>query len=299
VLCSFATQKPVAAHGGAIGKILGVVEHVTAGEGDPWGEFANPANEVSSHFGIGNGQGGFADGAIEQYVDTANESWAQMAGNMSYLSVETEGEPTDPLTQNQVLSFARVLAWAHVEHGVALAIVDTPGEEGLITHGDGGVAWGNHEGCPGILRAGQRAEIVYLAALTVNPPNNPPATGGSVNMQIEDPITGGIWTIGADLHVEAEGGAPFLGGMNGNRFGWQGLGVLGGFSPRRDGNGAQGYDIAIALAKPNADGTWFDHYTFPRNESLVTPLDDPEADLAAAQAALTAARNSPPHPHLI
>src|ERR1017187_5392229 len=106
-----AVQRPVAAHGGAIGTILGCVIHVTAGEGDPYNEFANPNNQVSSHFGIGNGQGGMADGLIEQYVDTGNASWAQAAGNYSYLSVETEGEPTDPLTQNQVLSFARLLAW--------------------------------------------------------------------------------------------------------------------------------------------------------------------------------------------
>ena len=166
MICPFAVQKPVAAHGGPIGPVLGAVIHVTAGEGDPYNEFANPANQVSSHFGIGNGQGGMGDGVIEQYVDTANQSWAQMAGNANYISVETEGEPTDPLTTNQILSFARLLAWLSVGYGFALAIVDTPGQKGLITHGDGGVAWGNHIDCPGPQRTAQ------LESLEVTPTNH-------------------------------------------------------------------------------------------------------------------------------
>ena len=113
-----------------MGTVLGVVEHVTAGEGDPYYEFANPANQVSSHFGIGNGQGGMADGLVEQYVDTANKSWAQGAGNTQYLSVETEGVPTQPLTNNQILAFAGIMAWAHNLYNIPLVISDTPGQKG-------------------------------------------------------------------------------------------------------------------------------------------------------------------------
>lgn len=164
------TQKPVVVHGGPLGTVLGVVIHVTAGEGDPYNEFANPANQVSSHFGIGNGQGGFADGLTEQYVDTAYQSWAQAAGNGTYISVETEGEPTDPLTNAQILSFARIMVWVHNTYKVPLAATDTVGGQGLITHGDGGAAWGGHTGCPGTLRANQRAAILYIASLIVNPP---------------------------------------------------------------------------------------------------------------------------------
>lgn len=163
MICDFAVQKPVSAHGGQIGTILGVVIHVTAGEGDPFNEFANPNNQVSSHFGIGNGQGGMADGLIEQYVDTGFDSWAQMDGNNSYISVETEGEPTDPLTPAQVASFGQLMAWCHANHGVPLVIVDTPGESGFITHGDGGADWGGHTDCPGPLRTPQRAAILLAA----------------------------------------------------------------------------------------------------------------------------------------
>jgi N-acetylmuramoyl-L-alanine amidase len=169
-------QKPVSAHGGLISSVLGVVEHVTAGEGDPYNEFANPNNQVSSHFGIGNGQGGMADGLIEQYVDTQYQSWAQAAGNSTYISVETEGEPTEALTAAQVASFGRIMAWANATYGVPLVITDTVGQRGLITHGDGGVAWGNHIDCPGDIRKGQRQAILNAAAPAPPPP--PGYTGG-------------------------------------------------------------------------------------------------------------------------
>jgi hypothetical protein len=170
-LCPFALYKPVPNHGGPISTILGVVIHVTAGEGDPYNEFANPANQVSSHFGILNGQGGTTDGAIEQYVDTSLTSWAEVAGNANYISVETEGEPTDPLTPAQVASFARLYQWIHSVHGVPYTITDTPGDVGFITHGDGGVAWGDHIDCPGPLRSAQRQTILNLAS------NQPPSPG--------------------------------------------------------------------------------------------------------------------------
>ena len=180
-------QRPVSALGGAMGAVLGVVIHVTAGEGDPYNEFANPANQVSSHFGIGNGQGGMADGLIEQYVDTANQSWAQAAGNGNYISVETEGEPTDPLTPAQVQSFGRIMTWVHNTYKVPLAITNTVGGQGLITHGDGGAAWGGHTGCPGPQRSAQRADILTAASPVMNPTNTT-----ETNMLTQDPKCQGL-----------------------------------------------------------------------------------------------------------
>lgn len=142
---------------------LGVVIHVTAGENDPYGEFANPKNQVSSHFFIANGQGGTVDGDLSQYVDTALESWAQMNGNATYISVETEGQPIEPLTPAQIETFARLYAWLHETHGIPFVITDTPGQPGFITHQDGGAAWGGHA-CPGPYRASQRQQILDLAA---------------------------------------------------------------------------------------------------------------------------------------
>jgi hypothetical protein len=193
-----------------MGTILGVVIHVTAGEGDPFNEFANPANQVSSHFGILNGQGGTVDGALEQYVDTSLESWAQVAGNKNYISVETEGEPGDPLTPAQVATFGRLMAWLKSTHGIVLTITDTPGAKGLIAHGDGGAAWGGHTGCPGDLRKAQRAAI--LAAAGAGP--IPLSTEEDLSMLAYDPDSGGFWATDADGDLANLNGAPFVEGLN-------------------------------------------------------------------------------------
>ena len=216
MICDFATQKPVSAHGGLIGTILGLVFHVTAGEGDPFNEFANPANQVSSHFGILNGQGGTVDGALEQYVDTEFDSWAQMAGNSSYLSCETEGQPGEALTPAQVTTFGRLMAWAHAEHGIPLAIVDVPGQRGLILHSDGGAAWGGHP-CPGPLRASQRTAILAAASKLLDPtPEGATVSDFPNAVAVCQTASGkGAWVVGSDGGVFTTGDAQFLGSLGG------------------------------------------------------------------------------------
>ena len=273
-LCSFAVQRPVSAHGGSIGPVLGCVIHVTAGEGDPYNEFANPANQVSSHFGIGNGRGGMADGLIEQYVDTNNQAWAQAAGNSSYLSVETEGMPTDPLTQNQILSFARLYAWMVQTHGLALAVVDVPGQRGLITHGDGGAAWGGHTGCPGPQRSSQRSQIIYLAGLILTPPAPAPVPQGAPSMFTTDPTSG--HAIGTDIDGNFYGGAPGLVIVTLPQHPeWKaGAAASGGTNPcvgiamEKDAGGSWGYTY---FTKPaNGVGSWgpYNRYHINRNGSF-------------------------------
>jgi hypothetical protein len=120
-------------------------------------------------------------------------------------------------------------------------------------------------------------------------PTPTPQPQEAQNMQCTDPVTGGVWTLGPDGHVEGEpeaaGGPPYLGALNGNRFNWQAVGQLVGFSARIDGNGQWGYDIAVSHSTPDVNGSWFSHYTFPRNGSLATTLDDAEADAAAYESA--------------
>jgi hypothetical protein len=204
-ICPAALWMPVMAHGGPLGQvsILGVVFHVTAGEGDPYNEFVNPANQVSSHFGILNGQGGTVDGRLEQYVDTKYMSWAQMAGNSTYLSVETEGLPTDPLTPAQIATFGRLMAWINKVHGVPLVITDTVGQRGLITHGDGGVAWGDHIDCPGPIRAAQRQSILAAAQSPVSPApivnQEEPMFVASVIGEAEDFV---VWSNGTKSGIQ-------------------------------------------------------------------------------------------------
>lgn len=142
--------------------VLGVVVHIMAGTlagTDFW--FRNPRSQASSHFGTGK------NGALYQWVSTADRSWAQGAGNRSYLSVENEGRGGDTLTNAQLDRNAQVLAWAHQQYGVPLQLADKPGERGLGYHGMGGAAWGGHTACPGSKIVAQLPEIVKRAKAIV------------------------------------------------------------------------------------------------------------------------------------
>jgi len=135
---------------------LGWVEHVVVGNGDPHDlfEHAPPGNRRFSHLWFAK------SGVVKQYQRLSHDSWAQVAGNDSYWSCETEGDPSEPLTEQQLDALAR---W-HVWSGTADAIATAPGQRGIGTHQMGGAAWGGHA-CPGPIRAGQRAEILRRAAI--------------------------------------------------------------------------------------------------------------------------------------
>lgn len=253
--CPFAVWRPVPNFGGPMETYLGVVIHVTAGEGDPYNWFSDPVSQVSSHFGIGNGQGGMADGLLEQFVDTANQSWAQASGNGSYLSVETEGEPTDPLTSEQIWTFARVMVWAHQMYGIPLQLAETPGQTGLIWHGAGGSAWGGHLDCPGPQRVAQRAQILNAAKAMITPP--PPPIQEAGNMVFYDEISGGSWVTNAQGEIFAFDGAPDLGAFNFHAGDWTPNGpcVGGAFwkgsGQNQGGNGYVLYAWPASASKPN------------------------------------------------
>lgn len=143
---------------------MGLVLHVQAGDGNPYGWFSDPNNRASSHFWIAK------DGALVQYVDSDLIAWAQAAGNGTFNSVETEGFPTEPLTTAQVQTLARLYVWGHKTYGWPLKLSEDPGTPGFCWHGAGGAAWGGHTSCPGDIRKAQRATALYLAALVLNPP---------------------------------------------------------------------------------------------------------------------------------
>lgn len=142
--------------GGGIAS-LGLILHVQQGDGSPFGYFSNPANGAVSHWWISK------TGHIEQYVDAARKSWAQVAGNATYHSVETEGYVQEPLTDAQILALADLYRWGVERFGWPLALANTPGEHGFGVHSMGGAAWGGHP-CPGDIRNGQRADV--LARIT-------------------------------------------------------------------------------------------------------------------------------------
>lgn len=139
----------------------GLILHVQAGDGSPYGWFSDPSHGAVSHWWISK------TGTVEQYLDADAKSWAQMAGNATYHSVETEGQPSEALTTQQVGSLADLYRWGHATYGWPLALAEKPGDPGFGWHGMGGQAWGGHFGCPGDLRKAQRADV--LALITPSP----------------------------------------------------------------------------------------------------------------------------------
>lgn len=148
-----------------MGAIYGIVLHIMEGTldgSDNW--FRNPTAQASSHFGVGK------DGRIYQWVDTRDKAWAEASGNPNYISIENEGYHGDALTAPQLLSVAKIVAWASRAHGVPFQIADHPGQTGLGYHGMGGSAWGGHIACPSDPIVNQRYEILTKAGGIVSGP---------------------------------------------------------------------------------------------------------------------------------
>lgn len=163
-----AVWRPSDAHGGTMSQHRGLVLHIAEGfyEGTlAWQH--NAKNRVSSHFVIGRGSGQLA-----QVVDTDVMSWAQRAGNGSWLSVECEGfTPAhelhashpgwEKLTDWQLMTAAKLLLHAHHQYGVPLQVASTPAGRGLGHHSMGR-DWG-HQSCPGPAIIAQKPMIVVIA----------------------------------------------------------------------------------------------------------------------------------------
>ena len=216
-----AAWHPSPNHGGSLSRSLGLILHVEQGsEPGTVGWFCNPTSQASSHFGVGK------DGHVDQFVDTDLRSWAQVAGNADYWSVETEGFATDLLTDPQVQAIADLYRWlqhlptAQFDYQLA----ETPGQPGFGWHGMGGAAWGGHVDCPGPLRKAQRARILGLAnPLTAPAPKvvvmaqfDPPL--GPIVAWLNNPAGPGGWGLGADGGLYALGGAPFTGSAAGKAY---------------------------------------------------------------------------------
>lgn len=165
---------------GGMGAIRGLVLHIQEGiesGTDAW--FHNPASRVSAHFGNPKA------GGLDQWVDTADMAWAEVAGNPNWISIENEGNSGDQLTASQLENTAELLAWLHSEYGVPLQISDTPlsNTPGLTGHGLGGSAWGGHYDCPGTPILAQRQAIITRAAQIAGAPT-PGGTMGTIPASI-------------------------------------------------------------------------------------------------------------------
>ncbi|WP_165485774.1 N-acetylmuramoyl-L-alanine amidase [Frankia sp. Cppng1_Ct_nod] len=166
------TYRPVGNTDGDAIRPIGLVLHVQQGNGNLFGWFNNPSSQVSSTLWAGR------SGEREQYVPSDVRAWAQVAGNASYDSIETEGFNTEPLTDAQIETVAQAYADGVRTFGWALVVTHTPGSSGLILHSDGGAAWGSHPDCPGVLRAAACGTIIARATAIVR--RMVPARGGTI-----------------------------------------------------------------------------------------------------------------------
>lgn len=181
--------------GGALTASRGVVFHVNAGNGDPYNWWTNPAdpNVASAHLQI------MKSGELRQYVPLDRIAWAEVDGNGSWHSVETEGFPTELLTDAQFATFARLLAWGHTSGwGWPLQVCDDPSGTGLGTHQMGGAAWGGHA-CPGPVRAAQRPAL--LAAAQQIAAGQPGPTVGDVMTEAQAAQLAAIASAVASIQV--------------------------------------------------------------------------------------------------
>lgn len=164
---------------------VGLILHVQAGNGGLYGWFSNPGAQVSAHLWAGKG------GEREQYVDLEDIAWAQAGGNRLYVSIETEGIPSEPLNEPQLDSVAAAMAEGCRRWGWPLTLADSPGTPGLGWHGMGGAAYGGHPGCPGDIRRGQRTEILRRAAAILTPPPEDDVTPDDISA-----IAAAVWKTG-------------------------------------------------------------------------------------------------------
>lgn len=148
---------------GFAARARGMVQHTEDGfEAGTVATFMNPAAKVSAFFSVDE------LGNAHQYLPVGRGlvAWAEAGGNPAWYSCEFEDKlnPGSPMTQPQMVAGAQILEACSARDGFPLQLTnDTVNGRGLITHGAGGAAWGNHPSCPGPVRKAQGAHVVALA----------------------------------------------------------------------------------------------------------------------------------------
>lgn len=186
---------------GAMGPVMGLVLHIQ--QGTEAGSIAwckNPAAKVSAHFSNPKA------GPMVQLVPVTDAAWAEVGGNLHWISVENEGMSGDALTDSQLEHCAQLLARIHADYGVPLVASDSPaaGIPGLTGHGLGGAAWGGHTDCPGAPVLAQRHDIITQAAAIAGAA----PTHGGTDMNLNDilgPVSAGMAALVPDDGTEGLG----------------------------------------------------------------------------------------------
>lgn len=142
---------------------LGMVQHTEDGfTAGTVSTFMSTSSEVSSFFGVSE------DGSAQQFLPLGRGlvAWAEVAGNSNHRSTEFEDmtQVGHPMTAKQIAAGAQILEACAEYDGFPLQATDDPvNGRGVITHGDGGEAWGGHFGCPGDVRKAQRPLLISMA----------------------------------------------------------------------------------------------------------------------------------------
>lgn len=115
-----AIRKPVTRHRTARTRDRGICLHIAASPAASLFGYFDQPGKPTSHFYVR------WSGIVEQYVDTDLRAPAQLEGNPTLISIETQGGTGDNLHQgwyaDQVESLTRLVAWIHATHpGIPLA----------------------------------------------------------------------------------------------------------------------------------------------------------------------------------
>lgn len=155
-----AIKKPITKHNTPMSRYRGIAHHVAAGESSSlYGYFMQV--DDCSHFYVRR------TGVVEQYVDTRFCAPAQMQGNSSIISIETQGGASDatanaePWTAEAVHALIELDAWIAKTHNIPLRMMQDSksSSSGFGYHRlgiepwriDGAELWSRHAGkiCPG------------------------------------------------------------------------------------------------------------------------------------------------------
>lgn len=112
-------------------KPTAVVLHVTASNASSQYDYFKNSGAACSHFHVAK------NGHVEQYIDTVYRSAADLDGNYRTISIETQGlDDGTGWTPEQVTAIAGIVAWANVEHGIPLRLMESSftSEHGLGWH---------------------------------------------------------------------------------------------------------------------------------------------------------------------
>src|ERR1700683_1141935 len=147
---------------GFAARAKGLVQHTEdGGRAGTFATFMDAGSSRPAFFSVGE------DGTVHQYLPVGRGyvAWAEKAGNPNWYSCECEdkGDTSVPMTPSQLTAVAQILEACSARDGFPLQITDDVNGTGLITHGDGGAAWGDHPDCPRAGRKAQRPQIITLA----------------------------------------------------------------------------------------------------------------------------------------